>query len=257
MRVLIVEDEKAAARNLAALLAQVAPKIEIIETLDSVFESVEWFESNSQPDVVFMDIHLADGSAFDIFQRVSISCPIIFTTAYDEYAIKAFKVNSIDYLLKPISEQELQAALDKLAQLRSQSQPSEGLENMLQQMIHPGSYATHLLVPRSGDKLIPLAITSVEYFYIESGSVRAVTVDATRYTVPYTLDELCDMVDPSRFCRVNRQFLITRDSIADIDLWFGSRLSLNLKLAPGERIVISKTRVSEFKAWFAGRSVSK
>lgn len=253
MRSVIIEDERAAARNIVAILEQTAPEVQVVAMLDSVVESVEWFQNNLMPDVVFMDVHLADGSAFDIFERVELTCPIIFTTAYDEYAIKAFKVNSIDYILKPIDADDVRRALDKMSAFCAPSKMDDNLVSLIRSMKIASSYSTHMLVPRAGDKLVPLAMSSVEYFWIEDGIVQAVTVDATRYVIPYTMDEVMDMVDPVRFFRVNRQFLVTRDSVLDIDLWFGSRLSVNLRLMPEERIVVSKQRVSEFKAWFAGR----
>lgn len=253
MRTVIIEDERAAARNIVAILEQTAPEVEVLAILDSVVESVEWFESHPTPDVVFMDIHLADGSAFDIFERVEVLCPIIFTTAYDEYAIKAFKVNSIDYILKPIAAEDVRRALDKMSAFRVPSKMDDNLLNLVNLMRRSACYTTHMLVPRGGDKLVPLAMVEVEYFWIEDGIVQAVTIDAARYVIPHTLDEVTEMVDPARFFRVNRQFLVTREAVLDIDLWFGSRLSVNLRLRPEERIVVSKQRVSEFKAWFGGR----
>lgn len=258
MNVLIVEDEKAAARNLTSLLAQIDPSIEVEAVIDSVVDSVEWLTEHT-PELIFMDIHLADGSAFDIFERCVVESPVIFTTAYDEYALKAFKVNSIDYLLKPISGADLRLAIGKFSKLSWQPSESgtssgstaENLEHLLRTIRRTQSSTTHLLLPKGGNKLVPLPLSDVVCFYIEDSVVWARTIDHHRLAVPQTLDQLAEMVDPVRFFRANRQFLITKQDVADIELWFGSRLSLHLKSAPDAKIIINKPRVSEFKTWFA------
>ena len=253
MKALIIEDEKAAVRNLEALLAEVAPDTKIICTLDSITDSVSWFEANPAPDVVFMDIHLADGSAFEIFEHVRIECPVIFTTAYDEYTLKAFKVNSIDYLLKPIGAADLRRALDKLEGLRHTAPTQESLSALIGQLQRREHYKTHFLVPFKGDKLLPLAVEQVQYFCIADGVTKAVVSDRERYTIPCTLDELADSLDPECFFRVNRQYLISRGAVQDIDLWFNNRLAINLKVPTDGKVLVSKLRVNEFKSWFAGR----
>ena len=252
MKALIIEDEKAAVRNLKALLKEVAPVIEVIGVLDSVTECVAWFQSEPAPDVVFMDIHLADGSSFEIFEHCRIPCPIIFTTAYDEYALKAFKVNSIDYLLKPIGAADLRRALDKLASLHHATDPQESLSALIHSLQKRGHYKTHFLIPYKGDKLLPLAVDQVQYFCITEGITKAVVSSQESYVLPHTLDELADSLDPERFFRVNRQYIIARNAVRDIDLWFNNRLSINLKIPVNEKILVSKLRVNEFKNWFAG-----
>lgn len=255
-RIVIIEDEKAASRNLTAMLSTVMPDAEVVAVIDSVVDSVEWFAENPAPEVVFMDIHLADGSAFEIFDRVKVECPIVFTTAYDEYAIRAFKVNSIDYILKPIGEDDLRRAIEKLSNLTHNDSAQQSHIDLIMKMLGRGQrYTSHLLIPRHGDKLTPIAVSSIDYFFIEDGVVKAVIDRDVSYTIPYTLDQLTDMVDPSLFFRVNRQYLLTRDSIADIDLWFGSRLSINLKRGVHDKIIVSKPRVAEFKQWFTGTTL--
>lgn len=252
MKTVIIEDEKAAIRNLTALLAEVNPEIEIVATLDSISETIEWFGSHSLPDLAFMDIHLADGSAFEIFQHTDILCPVIFTTAYDEYALKAFKVNSVDYLLKPIGEEDICKALEKLEILRGKTAESPfhmKLEGLIQTLRQQESYKTHFLIPQKGDKLVPLSADSVFYFFISEGSVKAVT-DQNEYILTQTLDELTETLNPARFFRVNRQYLIARQSIKDIDLWFNGRLAVNLTVRTPEKILVSKVRVTDFKEWF-------
>lgn len=252
MKTLIVEDEKAAVRNLTAVLEQVAPEHEVIGILDSVADVLEWFASHPMPELVFMDIHLADGSAFEIFENVDITCPVIFTTAYDEYALKAFKVNSIDYLLKPIAEEDVKAALLKLKKLHGVPAEEPEFLKLIRTLKREENYKTHFLVPAKGDKLLPLAVTDISYFYIADGIVKAVTSEGKEYVLPQTLDELTECLNPDTFFRANRQYLISKSAVKDIDLWFNNRLAVNLRLATPERIVVSKVRVGEFKEWFAG-----
>lgn len=264
MKVVIVEDEKSAVRNLAALLQEVAPQIKIISTLDSISDTIEWFSAHLMPDLLFLDIHLADGSAFEIFEHVNITCPIIFTTAYDEYALKAFKVNSVDYLLKPINKADIEKALHKFEKLcMNNSSTTNVLNNFtLKELIHSvrkrESYKTHFLIPLKGDKLFPLAIHSISFFYIKDCQVKAVLHDGTEYPIPLTLDELTVSIEPERFFRANRQYLVSREAIKDIDLWFNSRLSINLKnFSDSNKILVSKTKVAEFKEWFVSDMHSK
>ena len=230
MKALIIEDEKAAVRNLMALLGEVDPDIEVIDVLDSITDSVEWFQSHPMPELIFLDIHLADGSAFEIFGHVDISCPIIFTTAYDEYALKAFKVNSVDYLLKPIDADDYSAVMQALKRV-------EG-------------YKTHFLIPVKGDKLLPVSVDMILFFYIADGNVKAVMTDGKEYLFTQTLDELADSLDPALFFRINRQYLISRKAVQDIDLWFNGRLAINLIVPTLDRILVSKARVPDFKTWF-------
>lgn len=253
MKAVIVEDERAAVRNLTALLTDVTPEMEVIAVLDSISESVEWFEEHKSPDLVFMDIHLADGSAFEIFRHIEIACPVIFTTAYDEYALKAFKVNSVDYLLKPIGAEDVRNALKKLELFRTatgEPESGEDIQGLIRMLRRQESYKTHFLVPQKGDKLLPLSVESVYYFYINEGIVKAVTMEGKEYPVSHTLDEIADSLNPIRFFRVNRQYLIARKAIKDIDLWFNGRLSVNLIVPVPEKILISRVRVAEFKEWF-------
>lgn len=255
MKAILIEDEKAAVRNLTALLGEVAPQVEIIAVLDSITESIVWFGAHAMPEAVFMDIHLADGSAFEIFEHVRITCPIIFTTAYDEYALRAFKVNSIDYLLKPIGDSDLKQAIDKLDGLHAGSRPLPedhllALVRTLQKQEH---YKSHFLIPYKGGKLLPLAVDTVQYFCITNGMTRATVSEKEYYTIPHTLDELAECLDPKLFFRANRQYLISRNAVRDIDLWFNNRLAINLRIQTEAKILVSKARVGEFKAWFAGQ----
>ncbi|WP_290540729.1 LytTR family DNA-binding domain-containing protein [Alistipes sp.] len=252
MKALIIEDEKAAVRNLKALLKEVSPSTEVIDVIDSVRDAVAWFGTHQRPDLVFLDIHLADGSSFEIFDHVRIPAPVIFTTAYDEYALKAFKVNSIDYLLKPIGAADLRQALAKFEELHKASDPGESLASLVRSMQRHERFKTHFLIPYKGDKLIPLAVSQVQYFCIADGTTRAVISASESYVLPHTLDELAERIDPDQFFRANRQYLISRHAVRDIDLWFNNRLSINLRVPTEGKILVSKLRVNDFKTWFAG-----
>jgi two-component system LytT family response regulator len=254
MRALIVEDETLAAQNLKGILNEIGT-IDIIATLESVNDTVGWFTLNDSPDILFLDIHLADGTAFEIFDRVKIDCPVIFTTAYDEYALKAFKVNSIDYLLKPIDINSVRKSLDKYMRLtRGDNNKETDLQNLISYFKKNIVYRNNFLVPVKGDKLIPINTDDIAYIFIDLGTVKAISYDNKTYKMEYILDELEGMINPELFFRANRQFIISRNAIKDIDLWFNSRLSVNLKVPVPEKILISKARVPEFKSWFAGKS---
>lgn len=258
MKVIIIEDERAAVRNLVSLLNEVRPEAEVVTVIDSIADTLEWFSKYPQPDLLLMDIHLADGSAFEIFEHLALSCPIIFTTAYDEYALRAFKVNSIDYLLKPIGRNDIEHALAKLELLyNKEDKPganvrSDELLQLVRTLHKQESYKSHFLIPVKGDKLLPVSVEVIRLFYIKGCQVKAILADGTEHTFTQTLDELTDCLDPIRFFRVNRQYLVTREAIRDIDLWFNSRLSINLRYNTlPEKILVSKARVAEFKEWFS------
>ena len=254
MRVIIIEDEAVAVHALQNLILDVYPQAKISAVLQSIDESVEWFISHPMPDLVFMDIHLADGSSFSIFDEVSITCPIIFTTAYDEYALKAFEVNSIDYLLKPINKKDLERAIHKYENLSAQNDENNELIqklliNIKQNKTH---YKSYFLVPEK-DKLIPLATKNIACIYIDTKMVKAITYANKLYYLDQNLDDLMQQLDPALFYRANRQYIVSREAIKDISLWFGSKLSVNLTVSVPDRILVSKARVGEFKRWFVNQ----
>ena len=253
MNALIIEDETLASKHLQQVLNEVG-SITVIGVLESIAETIEWFGNNPQPDIVFMDIHLADGIAFEIFNHIKISSPIVFTTAYDEYALKAFKVNSVDYLLKPIETIDVHEALKKLKVLSASGNMQITLTNLLDSFRKASKYKTHFLIPSKGDKLIPVQTTDLACFYIDAGIVIAFTFDGRIHRFDSTLDELEKILNPGAFFRANRQYIISRAAIKDIDLWFNSRLSVNLKITVPEKIIISKARIHEFKNWFGNQS---
>ena len=249
-KVVIVEDETAAAVNLRSMLKSINPDVDVLYVLESVEEAVEYFSQGVEADVVFMDIHLADGDSFRIFKSVDIAIPIIFTTAYDEYALEAFKVNSIDYLLKPFKEEDLKRALEKLQRLTTteRATATERAENMV---ASTESDTLRTILVRFKDKLIPVSMEDVAYFYTFSERVTLTTLDGTTYTIDKTLETLTQQLDANKFFRANRQFIVSRKAVKDIAVWFGSRLALNLVIETPERIIISKARVPEFKRWLA------
>ncbi len=253
MRALIIEDEMLAAKHMQSVLKEVGG-IDAIGVLESISETLEWFKVNQQPDILFLDIHLADGSAFEIFKHLDINCPIIFTTAYDEYALKAFKVNSIDYLLKPVDAEAVASALNKLKSISKSSGMNSEIQDLVEYFRKSSSYKTHFLIPLKGDKLFPVMASQIACFYIDSSLVKAKTFEDNVFNFEYTLDELGTMLNPVDFFRANRQYIIARDAVKDIDFWFNNRLSVNLKVSVPEKIVISKARVQEFKKWFGGEN---
>lgn len=259
--VLIIEDETAAAVNLKAILRNVAPSYNVLAVLESIEESVEYFQDpqSPMPDLIFMDIHLADGESFRIFDRIDIKVPIIFTTAYDEYALRAFKVNSIDYILKPIKEDDMRHAIEKFDLLSGGE--SKEYNNRIEEMIrevraekvaeprHTAKDNQRVYLVHQKDKIIPLSIDDVAFFYTSNEKVSAVTYDGTYYVIDRTLESLQSTLPEVEFFRANRQFIVARKAVKDITVWFGSRLSLNLSVELPEKIIISKARVPEFKHW--------
>ncbi|MBQ9138604.1 MAG: response regulator transcription factor [Alistipes sp.] len=247
MRLLIIEDETAAAHNLQSILRTVTPQAEVVDVIDTVVDSIEWFENNPMPDLVFMDIHLSDGESFKIFDKVEITCPVVFTTAYDQYALKAFQVNSIDYLLKPITESAVQRAVDKWHTLTGADRNE--YRSRVESMVAEQRNSRHSFLVRFRDKLIPVGQDDIAYCYTSEEKVFAFGYNGERYPMEYTLEALQGMLPPTKFYRANRQFIISRDAVADISVWFGSRLAVNLKVATPEKIIVSKARVPEFKQW--------
>jgi len=252
MKALIIEDEIMAAKTLQKLLGEVSPETEIVAVLESIEDSVAWIEDNPMPDLMFMDIHLADGSSFAIFDQVDITCPVIFTTAYDEYALKAFEVNSIDYLLKPISKEALERAIRKYHMLDQGRQEGsrDNIEALLTQLTQKNSYKRCFLLPER-DKLVPLPTANIAYAYIEAKTVKLVSMEHKEYYLTQTLDDLMAQLDPKEFFRANRQFVISRSAVKDVSVWFGNKLAINLIMDTPEKIIVSKARVAEFKHWFS------
>ena len=247
IKVAIIEDETAAAQNLSAILRKIYTDIEIVAMIDTVVDSIEFFRSAPLLDLVFMDIHLADGASFRIFDSVDISTPIIFTTAYDQYAIEAFKVNSIDYLLKPINEESVHRAIDKWHRLTSTDHAEYA--SRIKSVAQSSRSEQQVFLVHFRDKIIPLQVQDIAFFHTFEERVTAYCFDGNKYIVEQTLEALQNKLSPQNFFRANRQFIISRKSVKDISVWFGSRLTANLILETPEKIVIPKARVHEFKDW--------
>ncbi|MDR0757073.1 MAG: LytTR family DNA-binding domain-containing protein [Tannerella sp.] len=246
MRILIVEDETVASENLVAMLAETDLAIEIAGITESIEQTVFWLQINPAPDLIFMDIHLSDGAAFTIFNIIRMETPVIFTTAYDEYALEAFKVNSIDYLLKPIKADELKRALDKFGKLTN-ADLLQYLSQVVQLAPVPG-YRDKLLIPIK-DKLLPVDIDSISCFYTTDKNTRVYLKDGKYHPYNKTLEQVFTSLNPARFIRANKQYVLARDSVKNITVWFDSRLLVTLDVEVPERIYISKNKAAEFKLW--------
>ena len=250
MKVVIVEDEFAAAQSLKRLLNSIDRQIEIITVLQNVDESIEWFSKNTLPDVVFMDIHLADGVAFSIFKSVVIRCPIIFTTAYNQYALKAFEVNSIDYLLKPISKKSLETALTKLKNFLPENNNTEVITELMKSLSQINkSYRKSFLIPFK-DKLIPVLSDNIAYVYSQNKKSVITCFNKEEHVFDSSLDEFLKQLDPDNFIRANRQFIVSHRAVTDITMWFDGKLSLNISIPIPEKIIVSRVRAGDFKKWY-------
>jgi len=249
MRVVIVEDEKSAAENLKYLLTEIDQSITIDCVLDTVSAAADYFSKDHDCELAFFDIQLADGNSFEIFDKVSVKVPVIFTTAYDEYALKAFKVNSIDYLLKPIDEEELAEAIEKFKSSKQNFQLTDELKQILQNL-NPSSkkFKSSFLVPFR-DLLIPLDVDEIAYFTIESGIVKAITFDNKTYFIDEKLEDIEACLNPIQFFRANRQFIIQKRAIASLTIYFNGKLIVNIEPKPAERIIISKAKAPLLKSW--------
>ncbi len=250
-KILVIEDEKPAADWIRQLILKVDSNNTILATLDSVNDAVAWFQQNPSPDLAFMDIQLADGLSFAIFDRIQVPCPVIFTTAYEEYAIRAFKVNSIDYLLKPIAYDELEAAFTKfIKQSAHTPKPSSVTAELLlkvQEMLKK-QYKTRFVI-KVGEHLKSIPVEEIAYFYSLDKATFLCTSDFKTYLVDYSLDRVAEMVDERMFFRINRQYILNNSSIADIVIYSNSRLKIKLKNPGADHIIVSRDKVPAFKEW--------
>jgi DNA-binding LytR/AlgR family response regulator len=254
MNVLIIEDEPQAAQRLEKLIGKIAPEARLLGKLDSIKNSVVWLGSNPAPDLVFMDIQLADGKSFQIFEQCTVKSPVIFTTAYDEYALKAFKVNSIDYILKPVDEDELRAAIEKYKSLAmAKSPPAQMLESINQAMQMLTKKFKERFVIKVGEHLKSIETLEILFFFSLEKATFAQTRDGRKHILDFTLDQLEGMLDPSRFFRINRKYIVATDAIQDMISYTNSRLRLVLKTSDptGDRddVIVARERVQEFKEW--------
>lgn len=246
MRILIVEDETAAFENLVDILRELDPEIEVAGNTESIRQTIRWLKSNPMPDLILMDIHLSDGSAFEIFRHIVLETPVIFTTAYDEYAIEAFTVNSIDYLLKPVKTVDLKRALDKFRKLSRQDVLK--YITQLTEIAPLTKFKDKILIPVK-DKLIPVDMKEISFFYTTEKNTKVYLKNGKSYNYSKTLDQIEVILNPVDFTRANKQFIVARDSVKNLTIWFDSRLLLTLDVEPPERIYVSKNKAAEFKAW--------
>ncbi len=256
MKVLIVEDEELAVRKLQKTLQAVDPGAEVVGITDSIRSSVNWLLDNPTPDLILMDIELADGQSFEIFDKVDVNSTVIFTTSYDEYALKAFKVNSVDYLLKPVQKEDLEAALEKFRRMKKMLQGGDTPGNLnvdslvkeLQQRLQPKEYRKRFLV-KQGQKLVSVEVEEIAYFYSDGRVNFFKTRDNRKFIVDYTMDELEVMLDPERYFRISRSFYVSIESVDQIHDYFGNRLLLNLQPMVDKEAIVSREKVTDFKRW--------
>ncbi len=250
MKVLIIEDEAPAFRRLQTILEDAVAEVKIVDVIDSVEEAVKWFRNHQSPDIIFMDIQLNDGISFEIFEQVDIQSPVIFTTAFDEYMLKAFKVNSIDYLLKPIKQEELKKSLDKYHRMRDQfGHQAVDMSQLLAQIQGDAKQYKSRFLVRQGEKLISVETRHIAYFYTRNGVVHMVTDQGRNYLMDQTLEEIYTMLDPQKYYRANRQFIVSFDAITSVERYFKSKLIVELDPKSADEVIISAEKASEFKKW--------
>lgn len=252
IKILIVEDEPLTAERLARLLKIVIPDGQVVAMLDSVKSTINWITSNQTPDLAFFDIQLADGISFEIFEQTRVAFPVIFTTAFNEYALKAFKVNSIDYLLKPIKQDELEAAVRKFRE-GFYSHPAsieiESIAATLNQLTN--SYKTRFLV-KVGEHLKMIAVTEIAMFYSMDKAVFVKTVTGGDYALDFTLEQVNRLIDPAKFFRISRSHIVAIDCISDVIAYSGSRYKIKLNVKTDTEIIVAREKVQAFKAWLEG-----
>jgi DNA-binding LytR/AlgR family response regulator len=250
MNVLIIEDEPQAARRMETLMKELEPTVNIVGKIDSVKKAVQWISDNPPPDLILMDIQLADGISFSIFEKCYVQSPVIFTTAYDEYALKAFKVNSIDYILKPVDKEELSAALTKFKNMKRTAPDTKLLLDNIGQAVQmlTKRYKSRFMI-KVGEHLKTIETANLLYFYSQDKATFCYTVDNRSLILDYTLEQLEEMTDPTIFFRVNRKYLVSAAAISDIISYTNSRLKLKLKGSTDDDIIVARERVQDFKEW--------
>lgn len=249
MKILIIEDEIPAATRLEKMILACRPDAEILEVIDTVEDAIDWFEHNDEPDVVFSDIQLADGVSFDVFEQIEVDCPVVFVTAYDEYAIKAFELNSIDYLLKPFTEEALEKSFKKLDKLMASDESLNVDFNTILSTVKGGKpYKQRFLISK-GDSLIPLNVSDIAYVYTEDKAVMIKTKSAKSYFINYSLDELESQLDPNDFFRLNRQFITSLSAIDKISQYFNGKLKIELDPKQEGEVIVSRAKTPLFKNW--------
>lgn len=247
MQILIIEDETRAASQLQRMLKACNFDYELLDIIDTVEDAVLWFQKNTTPDLVFMDIQLADGLSFEIFQKIDIEAPIIFTTAFDQYAIQAFKVNSVDYLLKPIQKDDLNTALDKFLKSNKPAAIDPSILKQLLGSMQAPSKREGLLV-KEGSGFVQIKISELLYCYSEDSITFGITSNK-RFIIEETMDEFFDSLDQKNFFRINRGQIVTKTSIQKIDPYFNHRVKLSISNPRDQEFIVSRPKTSDFKKW--------
>lgn len=250
--ILIIEDEAKAARELSNMLKHIDDSINVLAILDSIEQSIQWFSGNAQPHLILSDIQLADGLCFEIFQKVNIKSPVIFCTAFDEYLMNAFDTNAVSYLLKPVTRNKLEIALEKYHTFKSvfeKENTVSNLNSLLQQLKY--NYKSALLVYQK-DKIIPVQVKDIACIYLNKTMLNISTMSGHKYYLSSTLDDVENMLDPSMFCRANRQFLINKAAIINAERFFARKLTVKLIVETTEPVIVSKAKASEFLQWLEG-----
>ena len=251
MKVLIIEDEALGVERLTKHLQSIDPEIELVGATGSISASVEWLRKNEQPDLILMDIELSDGQSFDIFQQVEVSSTVIFTTSYDEYALKAFKVNSIDYLLKPVKKEDLEASLEKFYRLKEKfSLPvAVDMKSLVRELREQQTRTRSRFLVKQGQKLISIETSEIAYFFADGRLCYFKTWNRMKYVVDYTMDELEGMLDEQQFFRANRGFILSIRTVRQIYPYFNGKLKLELEPDPQQEVLVSRDKANSFKEW--------
>ena len=251
MNVLIFEDEKPTALRLASLLSEIDKSIKIVGTIGSVQAGIKWYKKNEMPDLIFQDILLSDGNCFDIFDAVEITAPVIFTTAFSEYAIKSFQVNSIDYIIKPYDIKDLKSALEKYRKLKGAFSPPE--KTLLEEILKKKEFVPKKrFLIKVGDNYFPIASENIAYLISEEGLTFATLFNKEKHIVNSSIVDLAKQMDPSTFYQINRKMIVNINSVTKLSSWFNSRLKLTLIPPLNEEAVVSRERTSGFKEWMDG-----
>jgi len=250
MRILIIEDEFYAAKRLKSMVLDELPEASILDVLDTVEDSIAWLSSHVEPNLIFCDIQLADGLSFQIFEKIQVKCPIIFTTAYDEYALNAFKVNSIDYLLKPIEQVAMQKAIKKYQEFFPQGNPSDfNWKNITHEMFNPrGQFKQRFLI-KKGNSYSYLNCTDIQLLFSEDGLSFCLDKEQRRHLIDKSLDTIEKELDPNAFFRISRKHVVALDSVKKAHAYLNSRLKLELNIPMEEELIVSREKVKKFKDW--------
>jgi two-component system, LytTR family, response regulator LytT len=249
MNVILVEDEFSARQNMLAIFEELNVDINVLACLESIEDAVCWIESNPKPEIAFFDIQLADGVSFEIFDKTEVSFPVVFTTAFDEYAIKAFKVNSIDYILKPIKKSDIEFAINKYQNSQKQTITDKKLLDVLHTITNKADSEKKTILIKKYDGFVPVPVSDFAFFFIENGIVYGLTHNEEKHVVDETLDVLEDKLNQTDFFRANRQFIASRKTIIEVNNYFNGRLMLKTRPKIKEQIMISKVRVNIFRGW--------